>query len=154
MPPNEPSLGDADLGKPAPKYRPAWWQWLIMVGLLAIVGYRIGQKSHFVAVEGTITEVKTSTSRNRTSDDCVVNYRYSVQIENQAGKTITIRRERGVNSRTCRTDEIKPGDRETLYYNPQNPSETIDSPVDNLSLGLIVFSVIGAFTLLYHWWSK
>jgi hypothetical protein len=81
-----------------------------------------------------------------------VNYQYSVKFQNQAGNTINVRRERGMNSRTCRTDEIKPGDRETLYYNPQNPSETIDSPVDNLGLGLIVFSVIGAFTLLYHWW--
>ncbi len=152
MPQIEPSLNNSGIGTPAPKYRPTWWQWVLMVVLLAIATYRISQKSHFVEVEGTITDVKTSTSRNRTSDDCVVNYQYSLRFQNPGGNTITIMRERGVNSRTCRTDEIKPGDRETLHYNPLNPTETIDSPVDNLSLGLIVFSVIGAINLLYHWW--
>jgi hypothetical protein len=133
------------------KTAPRWWQLALPVVLLGIAGYRMGKYRHFVETEGIIRDVKITTTQNRTVEGCVVAYQYRVQYTDHANRTYFREGEYSTESRTCRTDEIQSGNSESVYYNPANPAESIPSPMDAWSLGLVLFSVFGLLVAGITW---
>jgi hypothetical protein len=143
-----PSETPASARKP---FRPRWWQVLLIVVPLTVAAYRSKPYWHYIATEGVVTEVKTTTSRNRTIEGCVVAYRYQVQYTDNQNQTHFAEHEHSTESRTCRTDEINSGDKETVYYNSEKPEQSVQYTSDSIGAGLYLFSIFGVFNLLVQW---
>lgn len=131
--------------------RSYWWQVLLLLTTLAIAVYREKPFWHYVKAEATITEVTTSTSRNRTVQGCVVSYRYCVEYRDTKGQIHFAQHEHSTESRTCRTDEIKRGDRKSVHYNPENPAKSVQYTSDAISAGLYLLAIFGIINLLVQW---
>ena len=139
---------------PAPvrkTFRPRWWQVLLIIVPLTVAAYRSKPYWHYVKTEGIVTKVKTRTSRNRTIEGCVVAYTYQVQYTDNQNQTHFAEHEHSTESRTCHTDEIKSGDKETVYYNPEKPADSVQHTSDSIGAGLYLFSIFGVLRLLTQW---
>lgn len=127
------------------------WRTALLFLLLGIVFYRISLKSHYVKTEGKIVQLDVKTSKNATQSGCIVSYHYQVEFTGQKGEKHLVNQTQSKESQTCRMDEFKEGSIVEFYYNPLNPSDQIESPVDNLSLGLFLMVAINGIILLVDW---
>ena len=123
---------------------------------LGIALYKQSLYWHFIKTEGEIINVNVSTSRNRTTQGCIVAYQYEVKYVAKNKQTYTAQHEHSVESTTCRTDEIKTGEQTTVYYKPENPAVSVQYTNDSVGAGLYLFVVFGSIALIVQgiiaWW--
>ncbi len=95
---------------------------------------------------GTVTDVKSRTSRSHTSDGPRVRtYRYPVvRFQTQDGRTVEFESETGTN-----TFSQKPGEQVEVLYDPLKPEQARIKTFMMLWFAPLIFSVVGFFLFVF-----
>ncbi len=95
---------------------------------------------------GTVTDVKTRTSRSRTSSGARVStYRYPVvRFQTQDGRSVEFESETGTN-----TFSQRPGEQVEVLYDPLRPEQARIKSFMMLWFGPLIFSVVGFFLFVF-----
>jgi hypothetical protein len=95
---------------------------------------------------GTVTDVKTRTSRSHTSSGPRVStYRYPVvRFQTQDGRSVEFESETGTN-----TFSQKPGEQVEVLYDPLRPEQARIKSFMMLWFGPLIFSVVGFFLFVF-----
>ena len=117
----------------------------LVVGVRNFVGTRrfVNQAS---SATGTVTDVKSRTSRSPTGDGPRVHtYRYPVvRFQTQDGRTVEFESETGTN-----TFSQKPGEQVEVLYDPLRPEQARIKTFMMLWFGPLIFSVVGFFLFVF-----
>ena len=119
--------------------------WFLVIGIRNFLRTRrfVNQAS---SATGTVTEVKTRTSRSHTSDGPRIrSYRYPVvRFQTQDGRTVEFESETGTN-----TFSQGPGEQVEVLYDPLKPEQARIKTFMMLWFAPLIFSVVGFFLFVF-----